>query len=775
MSLRRTLGILFAVVGALLLALVLYLAFGDLSRHKTRIESLVTQSLGRAFAIDGAFELKVLPEISVRAERIRLGNAPWGSRPQMVEVGRFALDVGLWSLVSGPVDVRSLELSDVFVLLEKDRAGKGNWVFDAVAPEPAAAAAVAAGATEVPAVVVHAKLGNVRVAYREPGKPERAARIETLTIDPAADGLLAIDGKGDFGKYPIKLKGDVGPLGALVAGRDIRMAIQAALADAQIDLKGSVGRLDPLDGADLTLKVRHPDLGALLKDLDLPAVGSGAAQVDARLSDAGELTRLDAEATFDDIQAKVDGTLRSLGLPGSDLHFEAMVANLAKIAAAFDVAGLPAGDLRATGRIAASQADITLDGIEAQFAGAQATADGKIRLDAKPGVSLRFGLASANLAKLRAGLPAVSLAVKGAVSAGGDGIELTELKGRIGENEFAGQASIARAGKQRLEAELSSPRFDLTPLLAQGDAGAAKTKKKKSKYVFSDAPLPLDALEGLDAKLQLAVGELLVAGGSLKDVDASVTVSGGKLALAGNARGGIDGSLQSVVNLAPRGRGAELNLKLVARDLRTGISAGGAFDPADVPATQLDADLRAQGASARQLASGANGRFLLALGPGKVKSGLLGVAAGDLINELFSKLNPFAAEDPYTRLDCVVARTDIVDGQATVNPVLMQSSKVTVVASGDIDLHTESLSLDFSTRPRQGIGISAGMFATPFIQLAGTLASPRLGVGAKGAVAGAAAAATGGMSILAQGAWDRAQGARDLCASVLKEATEGAK
>jgi len=774
MSVRRFSGIVLAVVGALLVASMLYLAFGDLSRHKGRIESLITQSLGRTFAIDGEFQLKVLPRISVRAERIRLGNAPWGSRLQMAEVGRFALDISLWSLLSGPVDIRSLELSDVVVTLEKNREGKGNWVLgDARAPKPAAAVAVTA---EVPAVVVHAKVTRLQIAYREPGKPERAALLETLTVDPTGDGLLAIDGKGSLGTYPFELKGDVGPFDALVAGRNIRMAIQAGLADARLGLKGRLGRLDPLDGAELALQAEHPEIGALLKDLGLPALASGAARVDARLSDAGELTRIEADAKFGDIAARVNGTLQSLGLPGADLHFEATVANAAKTASVFDVTGLPSGDLQAGGRIVSSPNEIKLEQVRAQFAGAQLTADGTIRVSGARQAAFRFGLSAENLAKLRAGLPAVSLAVTGDVSASGDGVELKDLKGRIGESDFAARASIARAGKQRVEAELSSPRLDLSPLLAQKNTEAPKAGPEKSKYVFSEAPLPLDSLIGLDVGVRLGVGELLVAGGTLKDVDASLKTSGGKLVLAGNARGGIDGSLESTATLVPRSdRGADLNLKIVARDLRTGISAGGAFDPGDVPAARIDADLRAKGTSARQMASSANGRFLLALGPGKVKSGLLGMAAGDLLNELFSKLNPFAAEDRYTELDCVVARTELIDGQATITPALMQSSKVTVVAKGEIDLSTEALSIEFSTRPRKGVGISAGMFATPFVQLAGTLANPRLGVGAKGAVAGAAAAATGGMSILAQGLWDRMQGARDLCEAVLKEAEAGAK
>jgi hypothetical protein len=163
---------------------------------------------------------------------------------------------------------------------------------------------------------------------------------------------------------------------------------------------------------------------------------------------------------------------------------------------------------------------------------------------------------------------------------------------------------------------------------------------------------------------------------------------------------------------------------------------------------------------------------LVTLGPGKIKSGLVGLVGGDLLGELAGKLNPFAAQDPYTKLECVVSRVDLVEGQATISPVLMQTEKVTVVAQGKVDLHTEALALEFNTRPRKGVGISPGMFTNPFIEVAGTLASPRLGVSAKGA---AAAAATGGMTVIAQGLWDRQKGEQDLCKPTLSEATAAPK
>ena len=214
-------------------------------------------------------------------------------------------------------------------------------------------------------------------------------------------------------------------------------------------------------------------------------------------------------------------------------------------------------------------------------------------------------------------------------------------------------------------------------------------------------------------------------------------------------------------------------MKVDISKLRTNLGSEG-IAPADVPPLSLAMDIRTHGSSPRQMASGANGQLLLTQGAGKTRSGLLAAYGGGVVGQLAQKLNPFAKDDPFMKLDCTVARADIVNGKVTVKPVLLQSEKVTITADGTIDLHTEQLLLDFNTRPREGIGVSPGMFTNPFIKLEGTLASPRIGVGAKGVASGAVAAATGGMSVVAGGLVDRAAGEKDLCGETLAAAAQPA-
>jgi uncharacterized protein involved in outer membrane biogenesis len=697
LSLRHFALALLGVAGVLLLAIVLYLAFGDLSRHKDRIEAFVTQQIGRPFAIDGAFRLQLLPTVEILAERVHVGNAPWGSAPRMLEVGRFHIEIAPASLIFGPVDVHALELSDVSAVLEKRPDAAGNWKLG----ETSGAAQSAA----IALVVRSGTLRNVRIAFSEHGNPERVALVESLSIAAGPTGQVSVSGRGRLDDAPVTVSGDLGTLDSLLAGRDLRVALQAAMGDLHVDLRGALRRIRPLDGADLTLKVEHPDVASLLQQFGAPALATGALRLNARLSDVGERTRLEAEAKLGDSAATLSGTLRTLGLEGSDL---------------------------------------------------------------------RVGFAAPSLARLRPGLPAIPVSLAATYAGGAEAIELKDLVGQLGASELSGRMLLARSGRPRIELELASPRLDLTPFLAAPDDERARAKSPAGRFVFDEAPLPLDMLQGVDARLHLAAAELHLLSGWFRDVDGTLVIEDGRLALAVRAQGGVQGTLEGSVTLAlAGGDGAELQIEISAQDLRAGFEAGRTIRPDQVPPTSVEAKLRAKGATARQMASGASGRIVVTQKPGKIETGIVTQLGDDVLSELAGKVNPFASKDPYSVLECTVVRADIVAGEATVRPFVFQTEKVAVVADGRIDLRTEAVALGFSTRPRKGVGISTGMFTNPFIELAGTLSSPSIGFGARGAASGAAAVATGGMSVLAQGLFDRLRGVQDQCPSALAEAAAG--
>jgi hypothetical protein len=169
----------------------------------------------------------------------------------------------------------------------------------------------------------------------------------------------------------------------------------------------------------------------------------------------------------------------------------------------------------------------------------------------------------------------------------------------------------------------------------------------------------------------------------------------------------------------------------------------------------------------RALASSTDGRVIIKQGAGRVANNLVDAVSGDVIAQLFSALNPFSRQEQYTNWECTVFAIDFESGVGEIGGFLLQSEKLMVVGGGAIDLNDERLNVEFNTKPRSGVGVSADMFVTPFVKLGGTLASPSVGLNEKGVLLeGGAAVLTGGLSFLYKGVIDRATAEADQCAKM---------
>ena len=88
------------------------------------------------------------------------------------------------------------------------------------------------------------------------------------------------------------------------------------------------------------------------------------------------------------------------------------------------------------------------------------------------------------------------------------------------------------------------------------------------------------------------------------------------------------------------------------------------------------------------------------------------------------------------------------------------------MSSGEVELETEQLDVAMQVRPREGLGISVGAVANSFFKLGGTLKNPSIDIdAASGITTTGAAVATGGLSLLAKGLWDRVSSEASLCES----------
>ena len=132
--------------------------------------------------------------------------------------------------------------------------------------------------------------------------------------------------------------------------------------------------------------------------------------------------------------------------------------------------------------------------------------------------------------------------------------------------------------------------------------------------------------------------------------------------------------------------------------------------------------------------AGLNGRTYLVLGKGQIAKSQIDLMSMNLGAAFVQLLNPFQDRDAHTARNCAVNRIDIVDGLADFG-LLLDTEQTTIIASGDINLKTEALSIGIKPSPKKGFlqGSSGGLslnlsqLSQPF-KLGGTLAQPALAI-----------------------------------------------
>ena len=113
----------------------------DVNQYKGEITQAVEDATGRKLDIGGdiGFKVSLIPTVVI--EDIKFANASWGSKPDMLSLDKFEVQVSLMPLLSGNIQVNRVILLEPVIFLETDKQGKGNWVLESkkteAKPDPA--------------------------------------------------------------------------------------------------------------------------------------------------------------------------------------------------------------------------------------------------------------------------------------------------------------------------------------------------------------------------------------------------------------------------------------------------------------------------------------------------------------------------------------------------------------------------------------------------------------------------------------------------------------
>jgi hypothetical protein len=679
----------------------------DLNRYKGLIADRVRAATGRELKIGGNLGIEIGFSPAVVAEDVSFANASWGSRPDMLRVRRLEVQVALVPLIFRDIRIQRLVLVQPDILLETDARGMGNWSLGGAPPAAAKPGEAKGGLVGLAAERVRIEKGTL--TYRD-GRTRQATRLTLDRLDLRARDAtspLTIDLAAAYNGKALALAGTVGPLSELRApSRPYPVKLSLKAGGATVEAAGTIARPLEASGIDLRVTARGQEVAevARLAGRTVPAMGPFV------------------------VTAQVAGSSRAVSLSGID-------AGVGKAGQVL---------VKATGAVrdALNARGITLAvAVEAKDPRSAAKL---FRVDLPP-------------------LPPLSAAarirdVPGAYAF--DGLEAS-----IGRSTLTGGGAIAMGGpRPKVKAQLASGLLDLSELFpreATAEAGAAAPKgpqASRDRRVFPADPLPLGGLAGVDAELDLKVDRLvlpnklpvealaarvLLAGGRLELQPLSARIGGGAAA----GRIGLDASSGPTARLAVKMDAKAIDLSQVLRhmghpDLVTGVKA------------DIALDIRGSGDSVRDLMAGLSGEALLFLGEGRIQSSFIDWLGADLLTQVVERLNPFGRKDPYTELKCGVMRFTARDGVASSDKgIAFETSKMTLVSSGTVNLKTEAI--DFSLRPeaRQVAGIGAGELVK-LLRVRGTLGEPKIGMDelevGRTALSIGAAVATSGLSLLAE-------------------------
>jgi len=268
-----------AVVVLLVAGAVIAVLTVDVNRFKPQIVAAVENATGRKLDIAQDMKLSLWP-LGIGVKQVSFANASWGSRPQMATVGEFTAQVDLMALIRSQVKVDSLVLSDVDLLLEKDRQGRANWDFAGQQPapqqQPQSQPAQQSGSATVIPSIENVSLKNVRLAYRDAqAGSQNDVVLKELTVKQASGGLLAVKMAADVDGKAITADGTLGSFDDLMSGsRPWPIKMTATLPGAKATVDGSIAQ--PMQGKGIALKlaIDAPDLAkvAALAGASAPAV-----------------------------------------------------------------------------------------------------------------------------------------------------------------------------------------------------------------------------------------------------------------------------------------------------------------------------------------------------------------------------------------------------------------------------------------------------------------------------------------------------------------------
>ena len=324
------------------------------------------------------------------------------------------------------------------------------------------------------------------------------------------------------------------------------------------------------------------------------------------------------------------------------------------------------------------------------------------------------------------------------------------LKGIVGESDLAGDFAVDRSARpQMITANLVSQKLLIRDL--GGFIGADRGKQPSQKpppggKMLPTEPFSPEKLQAADADVHFRGARVITEKMPLENMTAHLVVNNGLLKLAPLDFGAAGGHLVAQVEMDGRRAPIATHVDVVAKGLHLDrMFPNSKLAAADTGTMGGRARLVGNGNSVAQLLASANGEAALIMEGGSVGELTLRLANLDIANSMLQLIGG----DKQTPILCMVANFNAVDGDFKVQDLVLDTAKVNITGSGNINFNDESLHIRLVAKSK---GFSLASLRGP-IGITGTFDAPVTkpelgGVIARGGVAVALGAVTAGIGAL---------------------------
>lgn len=322
------------------------------------------------------------------------------------------------------------------------------------------------------------------------------------------------------------------------------------------------------------------------------------------------------------------------------------------------------------------------------------------------------------------------------------------FKGALGHSDLAGDFSVDR-GKhpQKLVATLVSKAVVLKDLA--GFIGAKQDdqlgRARRTKLLPAE-PFRLEKLMAADVDVNFRGERVVTANLPLDKMSAHLIVNGGVVKLAPLDFGLGSGNVVSMIEIDSRQPRMVTRADITAKGLRLDrMFPSSRLGAGDIGSMGGRATLKGNGNSIAQMLATANGDAALIMEGGSVGELALRMSNLDIANSLLLMLGG----DRQVPVRCMVGIFNAVEGDFKVKALVLDTAKVNMTGSGNVDFSDESLHLRLVSKSK---GFSLASLRGP-IGVTGSFTAPVLrpelqGATLRGGLAVALGVATGGIGAL---------------------------